>query len=187
MRIFRQKKLYLPAFSIVAVVIFLLGLISISTYRNLNREKHRVMTFLHRQGLTLLNAIEAGARTGMMMHMWQEDTVAHLIQEIAKNDDIAYIYLFNSKGRIVHHSDTAEKANMTTWAWKNLEEGWVYSRINQMSDDSRVYEVAKFFTPIESPPSMQHMMPGSLIHLQNCWHAPHWNKHQTQCTLPSRV
>jgi hypothetical protein len=90
MRIFQQKKLYLPAFSIVAVILFLLGLISISTYRNLNREKQQAMTFLHRQGLTLLSAIEAGARTGMMMHMWQEDTVVHLLREIGKNEDIAY-------------------------------------------------------------------------------------------------
>jgi hypothetical protein len=152
MRIFQHKKLYLPAFSIVAVVLFLLGLISISTYRNLNREKHRAMTFLHRQGLTLLSAIEAGARTGIMMNMWQEDAVDRLLQEIAKNEDVAYIYLFNSQGRIVHHSDTAKEGKMTTWAWKNLEEGWVYSRLNKMSDDSRVYEVTKYFTPTRSPP-----------------------------------
>jgi two-component system sensor histidine kinase HydH len=158
MRIFQQKKLYLPAFSIVAVVLFLLGLISISTYRNLNREKHKTMTFLHRQGITLLSAIEAGAKTGMMMHMWQEDTVDRLLQEIAKNEDVAYIYMFNSQGRIVHHSDTTQEGKMTTWAWKNLEEGWVYSRRTRMPDDSRVYEVAKFFTPIGSPPPMQHMM-----------------------------
>jgi len=158
MRIFQQKKMYLSAFSIVAVILFLLGLISISTYRNLNREKHQAMTFLHRQGLTLLSAIEAGARTGMMMHMRQEDTVVHLLREIAKNEDVAYIYLFNSEGRIVHHSDTAKKDKMTTWAWKNLAEGWVYSRLNRMPEDFRVYEVAKFFTPIGSPPPMQHMM-----------------------------
>jgi len=160
MRIFQQKKLYLPAFSIVAVVIFLLGLISISTYRNLNREKQRTMTFLHRQGLTLLSAIEAGARTGMMMHMWQDDTVVHLLREIAKNEDIAYIYLFNSRGRMVHHSNTAKEGEITTWGWKNFAEGWVYSRLNRMPDDSRVYEIAKFFTPIGSPPPMQHMMQG---------------------------
>ena len=158
MRIFQQKKLYLPAFSIVAAVLFLLGLISISTYRNLDREKNRDMTFLHRQGLTLLSSIEAGARTGMMMHMWQEDTVVHLLPEIAKNEDVAYIYLFNPQGRIVHHSDTAKEGKMTTWAWKNLAEGWVYSRLNRMPDDSRVYEVAKFFTPIGSPPPMHYMM-----------------------------
>ena len=116
------------------------------------------MTFLHRQGLTLLNSIEAGARTGMMMHMRQEDTVVHLLREIAKNEDVAYIYLFNSEGRIVHHSDTAKEGKVTTWAWKNLVDGWVYSRLNRMPDDSRVYEVAKFFTPIGSPPHMQHMM-----------------------------
>ena len=105
MRILQQKKLYLPAFSIVAVVFFLLVIISISTYRNLDRDKRKAMSFVHRQGLTLLRSIEAGARTGIIMHMWQEDTVATLIREVAKNADVAYIYFFDQQGKIVHHSD----------------------------------------------------------------------------------
>jgi two-component system sensor histidine kinase HydH len=98
MRILQQKKLYLPAFSIVAVVFMLLVLIGISTYRNLDREQQQVMSFVHRQGVTLLRAIEAGARTEMMMCMQQEDTVAELIREIARNEDIAYIYLSDRQG-----------------------------------------------------------------------------------------
>jgi two-component system sensor histidine kinase HydH len=47
---------------------------------------------------------------------------------------------------------------MTTWAWKNLEKGWVYSRLTRMSNDLRIYEVAKFFTSVGSPPPVQHMM-----------------------------
>ena len=94
----------------------------------------------------------------MIMHMWEEDTVGRLLQEIAKNEDVAYIYLFNSQGQIVHHSESAKEGKMTTWAWKNLEKGWVYSRLTRMSNDLRIYEVAKFFTPVGSPPPVQHMM-----------------------------
>ena len=94
MKILQHKKLYLPAFSIVAVVFILLVFISISTYRNLDREKRKAMSFVHRQGLTLLRSIEAGARTGMIMHMQQEDTVESLIREVAKTKTLLiYTYL----------------------------------------------------------------------------------------------
>ena len=48
MRFFPIKKLYLPASSIVAVGFLLLVLISISTYRNLNRQKAMVKSHSHR-------------------------------------------------------------------------------------------------------------------------------------------
>ncbi|MCK4983901.1 MAG: hypothetical protein KAS40_00185, partial [Desulfobacterales bacterium] len=99
-----QKKLYLPAFSIIAVVSLLLVIIGISTYRNLNREKQRALSFVHRQGLTLLHALEAGTRSEMIMLVWQKDMVSSLIREAAKNDDIAYIYISDDKGQIIHHS-----------------------------------------------------------------------------------
>jgi len=158
MHILQQKKLYLPAFTIAAVVLLLLGLISISTYRNLDREKNRVLMSIHRQGLTLLSAIEAGAKTEMMMQMWQEDTLATLIREIARNDDVAYIYLFDLQGRIVHHSEPVEEGKTTTWDFKGLESGWVYSRMNRKSGGERVYEIAKYFSLFPSLPAQPMMM-----------------------------
>ena len=70
MRILTSKRLYLPALSIVAVVLLLLVLISISTYRNLDREKTTALHFLYRQGMTVLISIEAGARAWMMLPRW---------------------------------------------------------------------------------------------------------------------
>ena len=74
MKFFYKKKLYLPALSIVAAVVSLLLVIGISTYRNVDREKNAQLNFVHRQGLVLLRAIEAGARSGMVMPMWGEDS-----------------------------------------------------------------------------------------------------------------
>jgi hypothetical protein len=77
MQILHLKKLYLPALSLVAIIFLLLVLISISTYRNLDREKTRALHFLNRQGVMLLRSIEASARTGsrkrlktMKLHMY---------------------------------------------------------------------------------------------------------------------
>ena len=54
MRLLQLKKLYLPAVSILAVVLILLILIGISTYRNINREEQTTLKFVHQQGLTII-------------------------------------------------------------------------------------------------------------------------------------
>jgi two-component system sensor histidine kinase HydH len=148
-----QKRLYLPAFSIITVVSLLLVLIGISTYRNLNREKQRVLSFVHRQGLTLIHALEASTRSEMIMRVWQKDMVASLIREAAKTDDIAYIYLSDDKGRIVHHSDPSHEGEKTIWNSLELKKGWVLSRMVRLPDGIQVYEIAKLFTPFQSLPS----------------------------------
>jgi hypothetical protein len=96
MRILQLKKMYLPALSIVAAVLLFLVVIGISTYRNLDRQKRTALDFVHRQGLALLRSLEAGARAGMLMPMWGEDAIRSLIQETGKNEDIAYVYLYDS-------------------------------------------------------------------------------------------
>ena len=100
-----QKKLYVPAVSILAVVVILLALISISTYRNLNRQSTMAMAFVHRQGIAILDAVIAGARAGIIMHMWQEDSIQALINEVGSNEDIAYIYMIDDNGVVSHHSN----------------------------------------------------------------------------------
>jgi two-component system sensor histidine kinase HydH len=147
MQFVSNKKLYLPAFSIIAVISILFFLISISTYRNLDREKNKILLSFHRQALTILRALEAGVRTGRFVHNWQEDMVVTLINEVAKNDDISYIYLFDSSGRIVHHTDNSKKGGRTTWKPSTFEKGWVHSRINQSQKGLRTYEIARFFAP----------------------------------------
>ena len=112
MQILHLKKLYLPALSLVAIIFLLLVLISISTYRNLDREKTRALHFLHRQGVTLLRSIEASARTGMQSLMWQEVSLGKLLQETTKDDEIAYVYLIDGHGLILHHSDPSKEGGI---------------------------------------------------------------------------
>ena len=93
MKFLRTKKLYLPALTIIAVVLILLVLISISTYRNLDREERSAMLFLHSQGASLLRALEAGARTGMMMSTWEEDSVGQLIRDSQRRKRRLFVYV----------------------------------------------------------------------------------------------
>ena len=107
-----KKQLYVPALSILAIVVILLVLISISTYQNLDRQASVAINFLHRQGVAILDAVEAGARAGMAMHMWQKDSIKSLINEVGSNKDIAYIYMVDKRGRISHQSNPEEFRQM---------------------------------------------------------------------------
>lgn len=150
MRILRFKKLYVPALSIVAVVCLLLIMIGISTYRNLNREKQLALNFLHHQGLALIHSLEAGARTGMKMMMWREMSLGNLMRETAKGKDIAYVYLINRKGIIIHSSDSSKDGLPATWNPGLTNEYQVTSKITRIGS-SNVYELAKYFSPMFEP------------------------------------
>lgn len=151
MQILHLKKLYLPALSIVAVVFLLLVLISISTFRNLDREESRALNFLHRQGVTLLRSIEASARAGMTSLMWQEVSLGRLLQEITKDEEISYVYLIDGHGLIAHHSDPSKKGQPATWEPDLANKDRILTRIRDLSDGVRLYELAKYFSPMYEP------------------------------------
>jgi two-component system sensor histidine kinase HydH len=148
MQILRSKKLYLPAVTIVAVVLLLLVLMSILTLRNFDREKKIAIKFLHNQGLALMQSLEAGVRTGMMTPLWGVDSTATLIQETAKNNNIAYIYLVDSSGDVVHSSDPGKKGNWLGRQVNLSKEHKVEARIIRPAAGDAVYELAKLFEPV---------------------------------------
>ena len=146
MRVLQLKKLYLPAISILTVVLLLLILIGISTYRNMDREEQTTLKFVHHQGLTIIRALEAGARAGMMMPMWGEDSIGSLIRETGKSEDIAYVYLIDPGGKVVHHSNPSFEGMSSTWQPQLGDESHVASRIRKLADGIRVYDLAKRFS-----------------------------------------
>jgi two-component system sensor histidine kinase HydH len=151
MQILHLKKFYLPALSLVAIIFLLLVLISISTYRNLDREKTRALNFLHRQGVTLLRSIEASARTGMQSLMWQEVSLGKLLQETTKDDEIAYVYLIDGHGLILHHSDPLKEGESSVWKPDLIDKDQIVTRIKVLPQGIRIYEFAKYFSPMYEP------------------------------------
>ena len=115
--------------------------------------------FLHRQGMTVLHSIEAGARAWMMLPMWQKDSIGSLIRETGKNVDIAYVYLMDQKGNVVHHSnpDTGVNPPIAKPVIENEEN--VLTRIRKFPGDIQVYELAKIFSPLPAPGAMPAITP----------------------------
>jgi len=160
MQIIRHKKLYLPAFSIIAVVLLLILLVAVLTYRTLDHQRKTALTFLHSQGVTLLNALEASALTGMMMPMWNEDSVKTLIHVMGKNKNIAYIYIYDRHGTVSHASGISEEKTREGWRPELKNDDQVVARLRALNNGSQVYELAKRFSPESLGPSgkADHMM-----------------------------
>jgi two-component system sensor histidine kinase HydH len=148
MHVLQPKKLYLPAVSILTVVLLLLILIGISTYRNIDREEQTTLKFVHQQGLTMIKALEAGSRTGMMMPMWREDSIGSLIQETGKSEDIAYIYLIDTDGKVAHHSNPSLEGMFSAWQPQVTSDSQVQNRIKKLANGVQVYDLAKRFSPV---------------------------------------
>jgi len=132
----------------VIVVILLLVWISISTYRNLNRDREKALGFVQRQGLTLVHALESGVRAGLMIPFWSEESIARIIEETGKNEDIAYIYLFDKNGKVVHHSLPSIQSTTTTWTPRLTDESSIETRLRNLPDGSQIYDLAKQFLPL---------------------------------------
>ncbi len=151
MPIVPRRQLYLTALSILMVVMLLLVFISVSTYRNLDRERNAAMQTVHRQALTLINALEAGARAGMLLQMAGKDAIGSLVHEIGRSDDIGYLYIANAAGMVVHHSIPSLEGTRSLWRPAFDHAGDVRSRIRRLADGTRIYEVAKPFRPMGMP------------------------------------
>ncbi|MFO7964955.1 MAG: ATP-binding protein [Desulfobacterales bacterium] len=147
MRKTRKRPLYLPALSILAVVILLLVWITFSTYRNLNRDRKRTLTFVRQQGLTLLHTLESGIRAGLRSPGPHDEFVQRLIEEAGINRTIAYIYIFDENGRIVNHSLPLAEGAKSDWDSRLTAAGIAETRLKILPDGSRIYEFATIYTP----------------------------------------
>ncbi len=154
MKLYRFKKMYLPPLSILLAVLFMLALIGVSTYRNLDRARGRAMAALHRQGVSLLHCLEAGARVGLMSGLGDR-ALEGIVRETAKSDNIAYIYISDQRGVVRFDSDPALVGKRAPWQARPDAAGGVESRVREIASGQRIYELAACFLPdAESTRSM---------------------------------
>ena len=175
MTVVPRQRLYLTALSILFVVLLLLVFISVSTYRNLNRERDAAVKTVSRQALSLINAFEAGARAGMMMQMAGKDAIGNLVHEISLSDDVNYLYLANADGEVVHHSIPSLEGTRTTWHPVFDSSSDMRTRMRRLTDGTHVLEVAKPFAPMKTDavPTQSVTAP------DNAGSPPHFHPHAT--------
>ncbi len=145
MKTSKYKKMYLPALSILAVVVLLLVFISISTYRNLDRDQRKAIAALYSHGASLIQILET------VVGIYSNDAngnfeLEKLFRQTADSDPISYIYLLNDTGDIVFHT-AGELANRTDiWQIQIESPQEIKTRIQKVREKERIYELAKVFS-----------------------------------------
>ncbi|MDY7038104.1 MAG: hypothetical protein SV375_18320, partial [Thermodesulfobacteriota bacterium] len=142
--LYKFRKMYIPALTIVAVILLLLILISVSTYRNLDRDRRKAISFLQSQGTALIHSLEAVVKVGLGASS-KKGFMGNIIREIAKSDDIAYIYFIDSRGEVIHYSGSVQVGDR--FATQNIfpHSDRIYSMVRKISKEIRVYELTKSF------------------------------------------
>lgn len=144
---------YLPLLSIVLVAGTLLVIIILFTLRNINSQSERMEEFVSRQGVSVIRTLEAGTRTGFLEGDWGIEHLQMLIEQAAKDPDVAWVGLISSDGLIMAHSEP-EKIGLRLLMGKEMSTvktvirtGEPLSFKREAPDGKTIFEIWKPFTP----------------------------------------
>lgn len=106
--VLRQKRLYLPAITIIALALTLTVIVAISSYRNIHRERQRVNENLLHEGRILLRMFEERALSEMLLALlsriqW-EAALQRLVEDTAREPTIGYLLIADGDGKVAIHS-----------------------------------------------------------------------------------
>ncbi|MEW6111612.1 MAG: ATP-binding protein [Thermodesulfobacteriota bacterium] len=149
----RSLRKYLPVVSIFLVAGTLLVIVVLFTLRTVNYQNQRVDEFAARQGVSVIRTLEAGTRTGFMEGDWGVENLQMLIEQAAKDPDVAWVGLIDGEGVILAHSEP-QNIGLRLLMGKDMEAlrtvirtGEPISFKREMEHGSEVLEIWKPFTP----------------------------------------
>ncbi len=143
--------LSIPPWFLVGTVGVLLPIFIFMTWKYIHRQKQSATELLVEKGAALIRSFEAGARTGMMGMNWGGVQVQQLLSETAKQPDIIYIMVTDTKGRILAHSNptligrTYRTGLDLFQVWQSAQTQWHHVR---GEEGKEVFEVYSRFMPI---------------------------------------
>ena len=106
--------------------------------------------FLLQEGLTLIRAFEAGARTSMMLGWQGEDNLVALVQETAKSPSIAYISIINEQGKVMAAAGDWRDSGTRPPVSQVLSHDVPLTNFVAQDSPKQIFEVAKEFNPVAS-------------------------------------
>lgn len=136
--------------TIVAASIVLFSVLTVITFRNLNREQQLMKHFLLQEGLTLIRAFEAGARTSMMLRWQEKGNLAALVRETAKSPSVAYIGIINEQGKVMAAAGEWRDSSTRPPVSQVLSHDTLLTNFAAQDSPRQIFEVAKEFNPVAS-------------------------------------
>jgi len=174
----------ISSWMVIGVSLILAVAVIILTAINYNRQQQGLQQMLSEKGEALIKSFEAGTRTGMSGLYGNEARLQTLLTETASQQDILYIALVDSSGRILAHSEAARKGEQFVApsfiedltaadesAWRILRDG---------TGQPISFEVYKKFLPLLTEPGIQQRirgmrdMPGEVHTGVNAWPQARW-------------
>ncbi len=146
-----KVKFYTSPLILLGALVILLTTLVILSIRNINREKRYMSEILLEKGATIIRSFESGARTGMMRMMWGRDQTQSLLEEIAQQPGILYIYVTDTDGHILAASDRdkvgrryVEESSIEALKPANIEK-W---HLIKLKSGREAFEVYRYFRPM---------------------------------------
>jgi two-component system sensor histidine kinase HydH len=91
----------------IGAVFTLLVILCFYAYRQIERERERMLGDLRLKGTTLIHSLEAGARVGMVGMMGGRPQLQTLIEEAARDAEILVIEVINEEGKVLGSTQQA--------------------------------------------------------------------------------
>jgi len=155
----RIRRLSFPAIALVVAILATATLLLFTTRRSLDREKERMGRELERQGMIMVRTLESGARTGMMMR-WGREQLQTLIEEAARQREIAYVGIFDGGGMAV--ATFSQEVESLRWPDPEEIQGLILQGqpvfTRKQVGDTGVFEVSRKFVPRHRRGRMGRMM-----------------------------
>ena len=143
MTMFKFKKLYFPAAVIVAIILTLLVFIGFSTYWNMNQARTNALKFVHQQGMSTLQILEAGVLSILEMPDFQKQSIDRLMRESGNNQNIEFVYIADRDGRIMHSSRSPQETPSDEWIKQAPKNQNVFYHIAESPGKMPIYEMAQ--------------------------------------------
>ena len=150
---FPRQRFYVSALSIAAATFLLLAILSISTIRNLNRERGLVEQLLQTQGKVIIEGLQAGTRAHMMGMGWTGNRTQNLIEEVAKESHLSFIALVDRDGMIRFHSNE-DLVGAPFPYWNRVSPDFDTQNATSYYPDENTLTVYKHFIPLK--PGFRH-------------------------------
>jgi two-component system sensor histidine kinase HydH len=141
----RSKKMYIPALSIAATILLLLLFIGVSTYRNFNRDRSAMRSFLDRQGSALFKSIEAAVEMNNSS-LGDAPGISKLIRKISEIDDVAYIYISGSSGGIIYQNGTVPEDSAAGFQDFKGSPEIIIKKTLRSAEGLSIYQMSKFYS-----------------------------------------
>ena len=158
----KTKRLYIPAMSIAVIVLILLMVIGVSTYKNLNRDRSTIVTFVERQGLGVLKSLEAGivlSRSSLR----NDPDIERLFSKISEIDDVSYIYITDLEGKVIYRSgNTPDDIDYNELESMNVS-GGILKKIIRHPDNRDIFQMTRAYSPPGMNPDHSRVSPENVI------------------------